>query len=132
MTTPKTLRVLDVGNCGHDHGLISSMLQRNFQAETSVADTAEATFEMLGKEHFDLVVVNRKLDQDYSDGIEIIKRIKQDAQWADLPVMLITNYPEHQAAAVAVGAIPGFGKQELSLPTTRERVAAALGVVNDS
>ena len=119
-------RVLDVGNCGHDHGQITTMLQRNFGAVTTVADTAADTFERLSREQFDLVLVNRKLDHDYSDGIEIIKRIKQDPQLAHVPVMLITNYAEHQEAAVAVGALPGFGKQELNLPRTRERLAAAL------
>ena len=29
-------------------------------------------------EPFDLVLVNRKLDSDYSDGLEIIKQIKAD------------------------------------------------------
>lgn len=119
-------RVLDVGNCGHDHGQITNMLQRNFGAITAVADTAAETFERLSREQFDLVLVNRKLDHDYSDGIEIIKRIKQDPQLAHVPVMLITNYAEHQDAAVAEGALPGFGKQELSSPRTRERIAAVL------
>jgi CheY-like chemotaxis protein len=122
----KAPRVLDVGNCGHDHGQISSMLQRNFGAETVVADTAAETLERLAREHFDLVLVNRKLDHDYSDGIEIVKRIKSDPQLSQIPVMLITNYAEHQEQAVAEGALPGFGKLELSSPTTRERLQAVL------
>jgi CheY-like chemotaxis protein len=125
-TQAKTPRVLDVGNCGHDHGQISGMLQRNFGATTSTAETAAETLARLSQERFDLVLINRKLDQDYSDGVAILKRIKQDPQLAELPVMLITNYPEHQEAAVALGALYGFGKQELSLPVTRERLAAVL------
>ena len=122
----KTPRVLDVGNCGHDHGQISGMLQRNFGATTAVAATAEETLERLAREAFDLVLINRKLDHDYSDGIEILKRIKQDPQLAHLPVMLVTNFAEHQATAVAEGALYGFGKQELGAPATRERLAAVL------
>jgi hypothetical protein len=40
--------------------------------------------------------------------------------------MLITNYPEHQDAAVEAGAIRGFGKLEFDNPETRETLAAVL------
>ncbi len=99
-------RVLDVGNCGYDHGKISQMLQREFDAEVVAADTASETLERLAREKFDLVLVNRKLDHDYSDGIEIIKLIKQHPEFSSLPVMMITNYPEHQQQAVAIGGSP--------------------------
>lgn len=122
----KAPRVLDVGNCGHDHGQITRMLERHFGAVTVVADTSDETVERLSREHFDLVLINRKLDHDYSDGIEVIKRIKSDPKLRDTPVMLVTNYAEHQATAVAEGALPGFGKLELGSPTTRERLAAVL------
>jgi len=42
-------------------------------------------------------------------------------------MMLVTNYPEHQDAAIAVGAIRGFGKLEFAKPETRERLAIVLG-----
>lgn len=121
-----TPRVLDVGNCGHDHGQISSMLKRNFGAESVVAHTAAETLERLARERFDLVLINRKLDHDYSDGIEILKRLKSDPELSQVPVMLVTNYAEHQEQAVAEGALPGFGKKELGLSTTQERLAAVL------
>ncbi len=126
MNTPTrtTPRVLDVGNCGHDHGQISSMLKRNFNAETVEAATASETLERLAREKFDLVLVNRKLDHDYSDGMEIIKLIKSQPELATIPVMLITNYPDHQELAVAAGALPGFGKLELNKETTHQRLAA--------
>lgn len=128
----KNPRVLDVGNCGHDHGQISGMLERNFGATTLVAYTATAALEKLAQEHFDLVLINRKLDHDYSDGMEIVKRIKQDPQLAHLPVMLVTNYAEHQEAAVSEGALYGFGKQELGSPVARERLAAVLSRGHES
>lgn len=119
-------RVLDVGNCGHDHGQISGMLKRVFGADTVQADTASETLERLAREKFDLVLVNRKLDHDYSDGLDVIKMIKQQPQLAHVPVMLVTNYPEHQAMAVEAGAVVGFGKLELSKPSTHQRIAAVL------
>jgi two-component system chemotaxis response regulator CheY len=82
----------------------------------------------LKSDRFDLVLVNRKLDVDYSDGLEVIRQIKSDPAIADVPVMLVTNYPEHQDAAVAAGAVRGFGKLEFEKPETRERIAAVLAV----
>lgn len=119
-----TPRVLDVGNCNYDHGKISQMLQQKFGAEVLTADSASETLERLAREKFDLVLVNRKLDHDYSDGIEVIKLIKQHPEFSTIPVMMITNYPEHQQQAVAIGAIHGFGKLELAKPETHQRLNA--------
>lgn len=119
-------RILDVGNCGYDHGKISQMLQREFGAEVTAAASASETLERLAREAYDLVLVNRKLDEDYSDGIEIIKLLKSHAEFSRLPVMLITNYPDHQEAAVAAGALYGFGKLELAKPETQQRLSAVL------
>ena len=119
--------VLDVGQCGPDHSSIRSYLKRNFDCEVVQVDDAAAALAQLKDGQFDLVLVNRKLDSDYSDGIEVIRAIKADQGAASVPVMLVTNYPEHQDAAIAVGAIRGFGKLEFAKPETRERLAAVLG-----
>jgi CheY-like chemotaxis protein len=87
---------------------------------------AADTLQQLKSGQFDLVLVNRKLDSDYSDGIEIIRQIKADHAIAGVPVMLVTNYPEHQDAAIAAGAVPGFGKLEYNKPETLEKLAAVL------
>lgn len=84
------------------------------------------TLKALHDSQFDLVLINRKLDQDYTDGIEILKLIKSDEKISSIPVMLITNYPDHQDAAVALGALRGFGKLELDKPETFERLSAVL------
>ena len=121
-------RVLDVGQCSPDHATIRSYLTRNFDCEIVQAHGADDALEALRNSKFDLVLINRKLDADYSDGIEIIRQIKSDSGIASVPVMLITNYPEHQAAAIAEGAIYGFGKLEYQKPETRERLAAVLEI----
>ena len=120
-------RVLDVGQCGPDHATIESYLKRHFDCEVVQTHAADDTLQQLRSGRFDLVLVNRKLDADYSDGIEVIRQIKADPMLADVPVMLVTNYPEHQEAAVAAGAIRGFGKLEFETPETRERLSALLG-----
>jgi CheY-like chemotaxis protein len=119
-------RVLDVGQCSPDHATIRSFLTRHFDCDVVQAHGADDTLVQLKSRQFDLVLVNRKLDADYSDGIEIIRRIKADHAIAGVPVMLVTNYPEHQEAAVAAGAIRGFGKLEYDKPETREKLAAVL------
>jgi CheY-like chemotaxis protein len=122
-----TKRVLSVGQCVPDQSSINRLIRNHFDAEVVGADSpAEALAQMRGG-RFDLVLVNRKLDADYSDGLEIVKAIKADPELKSAAVMLVTNYPEHQRAAVDAGAEYGFGKQELGLPATVEKLRTFLG-----
>jgi response regulator RpfG family c-di-GMP phosphodiesterase len=118
--------VLDVGNCGPDHRAIKEMLTRNFAAQVIQAHAAEDTLEYLRSSPVDLVLINRKLDQDYSDGIEILKLIKQDPALSATPVMLVTNHEHYQSEAVQLGALEGFGKLALNSEVTRARLATVL------
>ncbi len=119
-------RVLDVGNCAPDHAAVKRLMGR-FDCEVIQAHGTDDALTALRAGGVDLVVVNRKLDADYSDGIEVIRQIKAEVQFAATPVMLITNYAEHQAEAEKIGALRGFGKLEMDKPETHERIAAALG-----
>jgi len=120
-------RVLDVGQCRPDHGAIRQLLEKQFGAEVVQAHDARETLDKLRGAAFDLVLINRKLDADYTDGLDILKQIKSDPVLAATPVMLVTNYPEYQAEAIAAGAEPGFGKSEYGKPETRERLKKILG-----
>ncbi|TWT88296.1 chemotaxis regulatory protein CheY [Pseudobythopirellula maris] len=120
-------RVLDVGNCDPDHRAITSFLTSNFDVTVDRARLPADTFEKLAAGDYHLVVINRKLDEDYSDGLEIIRQMKADERMSDVPVMLVTNLAEHQDAAEAAGALRGFGKLEYNDPSAVERVAAVLG-----
>ena len=121
-------RVLSVGQCGPDTASLVAFLSRHFPGVE--VDTAKLPADTMAKLHagaYDLVLINRKLDEDYSDGLEIIKTMKADAAAKETPVMLVTNYEDHQAAAVAEGALRGFGKLEYGKDETVERVRAVLG-----
>lgn len=118
--------VLDVGNCGPDHWAIRSLVENNFDAKVVQSHGLIDTLRLLRERNFDLVLVNRKLDQDYSDGLEIIRQIKAEADLQHVPTMLITNYADHQQLAVAHGALYGFGKLELDRPETLEKLASHL------
>jgi CheY-like chemotaxis protein len=120
-------RVLDVGQCVPDHAAIRRLVERQFGAEVVQAHGPSDTISALRSSSFDLVLINRKLDADYSDGIEILQTIKADPALAAVPVMLVTNYPEHQQAAVAAGAEEGFGKAQLAETATREKLERFLG-----
>jgi len=121
-----TKRVLDVGNCVPDHAAIRRLLETTFKAEVVQVDDAASALASLRGQPFDLALVNRKLDMDYSDGLEIIKQIKADPKVAAVPCMLITNYPDQQQIAVQAGAEPGFGKKELYTEETKRRLAKFL------
>ena len=123
---PERKRVLDVGNCAPDHAAIRSMIQGSFSAEVVQAHGLDDTLAALREGRFDLVLVNRKLDRDYSDGLQVIQAIKSASDVPPAPVMMITNYDDHQQKAVDIGAEPGFGKLQLGDETTVERLGRFL------
>lgn len=122
-----TKKVLDVGNCGPDFHAIKSMVETQFGAKVLRADGPEDALEILHREAIDLVLVNRKLDRDYTDGLEVIKQIKADKAVSSTPIMLITNYEDHQQTAIAAGAVHGFGKLSLGSSDTIARLKPYLG-----
>ncbi len=120
-------RVLDVGNCSVDFNQIRSMLMDQFQAEVAQAHGPIDAIEAVRSGSFDLVLVNRKLDADYSDGLEVLRLLKSTPETAHVPVMLITNYPESQDEAVQLGAEYGFGKKSLYAEETKQRLSKVFG-----
>ncbi len=119
-------KILDVGQCGPDHSSIRAYFGKHFDCQITQTHAADDTLAALRKGDFDLVLINRKLDRDYSDGVEILRQIKSDEAIADVPVMLVTNYAEHQDAAIELGAVRGFGKLEFGKPETLEKLQALL------
>lgn len=119
-------RVLDIGNCAPDHAAIRGLVEGHFEAVVDQAHRWNDAEPAIRSGQYHLVLINRKLDIDYSDGVDILRKLKADPQLQHLPVMLITNYADHQQAAVELGALLGFGKLELHLPATRQKLAAAL------
>lgn len=120
-------RVLDVGQCAADHGAISHLIRRQFKADVTEAHDLDDALTQLRAGNFDLVLVNRKLDADGGDGLEVIRQIKADANLAGVPLMLVSNFAEYHERAVAAGAEMGFGKADLGAPATRERLEKFLG-----
>ena len=96
------------------------MVSNHFGASVVQSHGVEDTLEILRNQSVDLVTVNRKLDRDYSDGLDVAVAIKSDPELGSVPVMLVTNYDEHQETAIAAGCVRGFGKLAFKDPETRQ------------
>ncbi|MFO0841855.1 MAG: response regulator [Gemmataceae bacterium] len=115
-------RVLSVGQCLADNGSITRLLRTEFTADVLPLHSAHEALERLRRERFDLVLVNRVFDATGEGGLDLIRAVKADREIRDQPIMLVSNYPEPQAEAVAAGAVPGFGKDALHDPVTAEKL----------
>ena len=115
---PRILIVDSEGAAGLPYARLVARLQPMELRVEKTPEAAPDTLARLKKGGVSLVCVNRKLDCDYSDGMEVIRQIKSDDALKDIPVMLISNYEEHQMAAVSAGAVERFGKLAISNPGT--------------
>lgn len=127
----KTARVMDVGQCVPDHMALKRVVESLGGEIVQVATPADA-LKILRDEAYRLVFVNRKIDQDYSDGMALVHAMQADSSLSRIPVMLISNFPEAQAEAVAAGAVQGFGKSELSSQHVRKLLAPYLSAAATS
>jgi len=116
------IRVLSVGQCDYDHGSISRLLSQRFQATVDPAETAAEALQAVARERYNLVLVNRLLDWDRSEGLEVLQQIREQQGTSAPPVMLVSNLAEAQAASVAAGGVAGFGTNALQGPQTLERL----------
>ena len=117
-----TRKVLSVGQCEPDSAALASFLGKHFSVAIDRAKLPAEAIEKLRTGGHDLVLINRKLDEDYSDGVEILKAIKKDEKLSATPVMIVTNHDDAQQEAVSHGAVYGFGKLEYAKPETVERL----------
>ncbi len=122
---PQT-RILNVGQCGYDHGRMARQFGRQLEAEVVPVSTHAEAIEALGSGRFSLVLVNRINDEDGSPGLDLIRSLRSDASTSSVAVMLVSNLADAQAEAVALGALPGFGKDELGGATPPLRLAEAV------
>lgn len=118
--------IMSVGQCNPDHSSLASFLTKNFLCQVIRIDSTEEAIAALKKQSVDLVLVNRKLDIDYTDGTILIDKMKEDENLRKIPVMLISNYPEAQDEAVSKGAVRGFGKLEYHSGEVLQRIGDIL------
>lgn len=114
-----------------DEASLRRVLNRHFGAELVAVDSADEAVEVLTREKFALVLVNRIFDRDGDEGLAFIARIKGQPELAETPMMLISNYPNFQIKAEQLGAAPGVGKSTLSSPESLARLGAFLSGKNE-
>jgi len=118
-------KILLVGHCGPDSTYLK-IAARSALGEVAVTSAGDrAQLDRAIAAGVDLILFNRELDYGFepATGVDMIRLLKQ--QHPDLKMMLITNYPEVQAAAIAAGAKPGFGKRDIGSPRAREMIRGA-------
>jgi len=118
--------VLNVGQCAFDQAGISRFLRQHFDVVVEPADYLDDAMESLRGGQFDLVLVDRQLDSDGSDGMALVESIKADSETSGVPVMLVSNYADAHDRAVKAGAEIGFGKTEYGDAAVIERLAKFL------
>jgi two-component system chemotaxis response regulator CheY len=120
-------KVVLVGHCGADSSYLRIAVSSAGAAGISVvaADEQSELDDALAS-GVELVLVNRVLDWgfDAQEGVALINRLRQTHP--HVKTMLVSNYADAQAAAVAAGALPGFGKREIGSPRVKELLKSAL------
>ena len=104
--------ILSLGHCAFDHDQLTRAFGQSAQV-LAVGNEIEA-IALVDSSSFDLLLVNREFDEDGASGIAFIQNHCPMLKAKGIPVMLISNYQEAQAKAVAIGALEGFGKANLS------------------
>ena len=119
-------KVALVGHCGPDSSYLRMIINGAIKDVKILAADDDAELSGLLGEKIDLVLFNRELGYGFSEteGVKLIERIRLGNP--SLKMMLVSNYPEAQDAAVAAGALPGFGKRELGTPKVKEILRSAV------
>jgi hypothetical protein len=105
--------VILVGHCGPDTSYLRMTVSSADRGiKVLAADDLEELYALL-KDGVDLLLLNRELGWGFDDsmGVDLIRSLRP--KHPELKMMLVSNYPDAQAAAEAAGAVPGFGKREL-------------------
>lgn len=126
-----TGRLVDIGQCDPDHAAIRRLAE-SLGLSVVRAYTATDARRLVAEPGVVLALVNRIFDADGASGMDCIEELVALSKSAGFPnscmkVMLVSNYPEYQSQAVALGALPGFGKAALQEPETAELLRKAIG-----
>jgi hypothetical protein len=119
-------KVALVGHCGPDSSFLRMAVSSADRAikVLSVDDSGELQHALA--DGVDLLLLNREMPYGFDAGlgVDMIPGLRK--KYPAVKIMLISNYAEAQAAAVAAGALPGFGKREIGSPRVGELLRDAL------
>jgi DNA-binding NtrC family response regulator len=106
--------VLSIGQCGYDDSRIGQVVRSALGASLDRASSPEDAQGKMQAKKYDLVLVNRVFDAGTGMGVDFIGQMKKSGETT--PMMLVSDYADAQAAAMANGAVPGFGKSAIASP----------------
>ena len=94
-------KVILVGHCGPDSSYLRMAVSSASKGVTISLAHSDASLDKLIDDGADLVLLNRELEYGFSTyvGVEMIQRLRE--KYPNLKMMLVSNYPEVQEAAVA-------------------------------
>ena len=120
-------KVALVGHCGPDSSFLRIAVSRAGKDVQVLSADDGSELKRVLEQGVDLLLLNRQLDFGFEEdeGVAVIRKLRP--HYPNVKMMLVSNYPEAQAEAVAVGALPGFGKRELNTPRVAELIREALG-----
>jgi two-component system, chemotaxis family, chemotaxis protein CheY len=118
-------KVLLIGHCLPDTSYLRIAISTAVPGAAAVTANSDRDLQtrLTG---MDLALVNRELDGDFAEtsGVELIKRLRPF--YPSVKFMLVSNFPQAQSAAVAAGALPGFGKRDIGSPVAAAALNHAL------
>lgn len=120
-------KVVLVGHCGPDSSYLRMAVGRAGKTiSVLMADDQEELKAVLDSSP-DLLLLNRELPYGFDEtlGVDVIRSLR--VKYPNVPMMLVSNYPDAQADAVKAGALPGFGKREIGSPRVQQVIRDALG-----
>lgn len=119
-------KILLVGHCGPDSTYLRMTIKKSVPESQIVMADDSTELQQALVDGVDLILFNRELGYGFEPdtGVETIRALQGTN--GQTPMVLVSNYPEAQQAAVAAGAMPGFGKRELGTPRVGELLRAAL------
>lgn len=124
---PENPTAVLVGHCGFDSGGLTRLLRDAAPGLRVAAAHRTADLEAFADAGATLLI-NRLPEGDFQgrDGVALIAHLRQRNPASPARMLLVSNFPDAQAAAVAAGALPGFGKSDLHQPHARQRLLDAL------
>jgi len=121
-------RILLVGHCGPDSNYLRMAVRAALAQAEIVSAGDNAAMDRAIQQGVDLILLNRELGYGFEPdtGVEMIRALKRSHP--DWRMMLVSNYPDAQAAALDAGAMPGFGKREIGSPRVISLLRDAVGM----
>lgn len=109
-----------IGHCGPDSSYLRLAVSSAAPGARVLTLEDAAGLEKALSSGVALLLINRVLDYGFEeeDGVSLIRRLRP--AHPDLKMIMVSNYPEVQAAAIAAGANGAFGKRDLRSPKVAE------------